>query len=96
MRDGCQRSGLRGRTSTALGRALMLADGAMDARGRVYGGGPPTALGRTLILSYYKGKIHFPTLPKCKTYAYALCSMGLVAAPLLLWQDERIRAGILL
>ena len=41
---------------TALGRALMLADGAMDARGRVYGGGPPTALDRTLILSYYKGK----------------------------------------
>ena len=57
---------------------------AMDARGRVYEGGPlplwaaryasrwcdgcqrpglrgrtPTALGRTLILSYYKGKNHF-------------------------------------
>ena len=39
--DGCQRPGLRGRTSTALGRALMLADGAMDARGRVYEDGPP-------------------------------------------------------
>ena len=38
MHDGCQRPGLRGRTSTALSRAL--ADGAMDARGRVYEGGP--------------------------------------------------------
>ena len=37
----------------------MLADGAMDARGRVYEDGPPTALDRMLILSYYKGKIHF-------------------------------------
>ena len=93
----------------------------MDARGRVYEGGPlplwamryasrwcdgcqrpglrgqtPTALGRTLILSYYKGKIHFPALSKCKTYADALCSMGWVAAPLLLWQGKRIRTGILL
>ena len=57
----------------------MLADGAMDARGRVYEGGPPTALGRTLILSYYKGKVHFPVLPKCKTYADALYSMGWAA-----------------
>ena len=38
LRDGCQRPGLRGRTSTVLSRAL--ADGAMDARGRVYEGGP--------------------------------------------------------
>ena len=93
----------------------------MDARGRVYEGGPlplwaaryasrwcdgcqrpglrgrtPTALDRTLILSYYKRKIHFPALSKCKTYADALCSMGWVVAPLLLWQGERIRAGILL
>ena len=73
----------------------MLADGAMDARGRVYEDGPPP-LCRTLILSYYKGKTHFPALSKCKTYADALCSMGWVAAPLLLWQGERIRAGILL
>ena len=36
--DGCQRPGLRGRTSTALSCAL--ADGAMDARGRIYEGGP--------------------------------------------------------
>ena len=71
----------------------MLADGAMVARGRVYGGGPPTALGRTLILSYYKGKVHFPTLPKCKTYADALCSMGWAAAHLLLWQGGRILAA---
>ena len=40
LRDECQRPGLRGRTSTTLGRALMLADGVMDARGRVYEGGP--------------------------------------------------------
>jgi len=59
-------------------------------------GRTPTALGRTLILSYYKGKIHFPALSKCKTYADALYSMGWVAAPHLLWQGERIRAGILL
>ena len=59
-------------------------------------GTDPTALGSTLILSYYKGKIYFPTLPKCKTYADALYSMGWVAAPLLLWQGERIRAGIFL
>ena len=72
----------------------MLADGAMEARGRVYGGGPPTALGRTLILSYYKGKVHFPTLAKCKTYADALYSMGWAAALHLLWQGERTRAGI--
>ena len=38
LRDGCQRPGSRGRTSTALSRAL--ADGALDARGRVYEGGP--------------------------------------------------------
>ena len=38
LRDGCQRPGLRGRTSTALSRAL--GDGAMDARGRVYKGSP--------------------------------------------------------
>ena len=74
----------------------MLAAGVMDARGRVYGGGPPIALGRTLILSYYKGKIHFPALPKCKTYVDALCSMGWAAALHLLWQGEHIRAGILL
>ena len=71
----------------------MLADGAMDARGRVYGGGPPTALDCTLILSYYKGKVHFPALPKCKTYEDALYSMGWVAALHLLWQGERTRAG---
>ena len=59
-------------------------------------GPPPTALGRTLILSYYKGKFYFPALPKCKTYADALYSMGWVAAPHLMWQGERIRAGILL
>ena len=59
-------------------------------------GRTPTALGRTLILFYYKGKMHFPVLPKCKTYANALCSMGWAAAPHLLWQGERIRAGILL
>ena len=94
---------------------------AMDARGRVYEGGPlplwaaryasrwcdgcqrpglrgrtPTALGRTLILSYYKGRIYFLALPKCKTYADALYSMVWAAAPHLMWQDERIRAGILL
>ena len=56
----------------------------------------PTALGRTLILSYYKGKIHSPALPKCKTYADGLCSMGWVAALHLLWQRERIPAGMLL
>ena len=72
----------------------MLVDGAMDDRGQVYE--DPTALVRTLILSYYKGKIHFPALPKCKTYADALYSMGWAAAPHLLWQGERIRAGILL
>ena len=71
----------------------MLADGAMDARDRVYGGGPPTALGRTLILSYYKGKVHFPALPKCKTYADVLYSMGWAAALHLLWQGECTRAG---
>ena len=71
----------------------MLAVGAMDARGRVYGGGPPAALGRTLILSYYKGKVHFPALPKCKTYADALYSMGWAAALHLMWQGERTRAG---
>ena len=59
-------------------------------------GRTPTALDRTLILSYYKGKIYFTALSKCKTYADAICSMGWVAAPLLLWQGERIRAGILL
>ena len=59
-------------------------------------GRTPTALVRTLILSYYKGKIHFPALPKCKTYVDALYSMGWVAAPHLLWQGERNRAGILL
>ena len=63
--DECQRLGLRGRTSTALGRML--------------------------ILSYYKGKFHFPALPKCKTYANALYSMGWAAAPHFLWQGERIR-----
>ena len=72
----------------------MLAVGVMDARGRVYGGRTPTALGRTMILSYYKGKFYFPALPKCKTYADALCSMGWAAVLHLLWQDERIRAGI--
>ena len=66
------------------GPRVKLADGAMDARGWVYEGGPlplwarvnacrwcdgcqrpglqgwtPTALDRTLILSYYEGKIHF-------------------------------------
>ena len=71
----------------------MLADGAMDARGRVYGGGPPTALGRTLILSYYKGKVHFLLFLSIKLDA--LCSTGWAAALLLLWQGERIRAGIL-
>ena len=65
----------------------------MDARGRVYEGGPPTALGRTLTLSYYKGKVYFPALPRCKTYAGALCSMGWAAALHLLWQGERTRAG---
>ena len=40
-------------------------------------GRTPTALGRTLILSYYKGKVHFPALPKYKTYADTLYSMGL-------------------
>ena len=59
-------------------------------------GRTPTALDRTLILSYYKGKIYFPTLSKCKTYADDLCSMGWVAAPLLLWQGKRIWAGKLL
>ena len=42
----------------------------------------PTALDRTLILSYYKGKFHFPSLSKCKIYADALCSMGWAAAPI--------------
>ena len=40
LRDGCQRPGLRGRTSTALVCVLMPANGAMDARGRVNEGGP--------------------------------------------------------
>ena len=57
-------------------------------------GRTPTALGRTLILSYYKGKIHFSVLLKYKTYADALYSMGWAAAPHHLWQGERIRAGI--
>ena len=68
--DGCQRSGLRGRA--------------------------PTALGRTLTLSYYKGKVYFPALPKCKTYADALSYMGWAAVHHLLWQGGRIRAGTLL
>ena len=59
-------------------------------------GRTPTALFRTLILSYYKGKKSFPALSKRKTYADALCSMGWAAALLLVWQGERIRAGILL
>src|SRR6185312_9299319 len=59
-------------------------------------GRTPTALDHTLILSYYKGKIHFSALSKCKSYADALCSMGWEAALHLLWQGERIRAGILL
>src|SRR6185437_12248846 len=57
-------------------------------------GWPPTTLGRTLTLSYYKGKAYFPALPRCKTYADALCSMGWAAALRLLWRGERIRAGI--
>src|SRR6185503_18802664 len=57
-------------------------------------GWTPTALGSTLILSYYKGKFHFHALSKCKTYADALCSMSWVAAPHLLWQGERIWAGL--
>ena len=42
-----------------------------------------------LTLSYYKGKVYFPALPRCKTYADALCSMGWAAALHLLWQGER-------
>ena len=74
MRADLYRSGLRVNVSRWCDGRQRL-----GLRGRT-----PTALGRTLILSYYKGKILFPALSKCKTYTDALCSMGWVAAPLLL------------
>ena len=73
----------------------MLADGVMDARGRVYEDGPHRSGPHAdPILLQMKNSFH--VLSKRKTYADALCSMGWVAVPLLLWQGERIRAGILL
>ena len=73
----------------------MLADGAMDARGRVYEDGPHRS-GPHADHILLQRKISFPALSKRKTYGDALRSMGWVAAPLLLWQGERIRAGVLL
>ena len=73
----------------------MYMSSAMEARDWVYEGGSlPLCATRGCYL-ITKERL-FPVLPKDRTYAGVLCSMGWATALRLPWKGERIRAGILL